>query len=116
MLILRPDYIDLFLIHDPLAGPKKRIETYSALLELQKAGKIHSVGVSNYGVRHLEEIRAAGHPAPAVNQIELHPLCQQKEIVKYCKEKGIVVQAYCPIIRGKMDEPVIQAVAKKVCH
>ncbi|TFK53850.1 Aldo/keto reductase [Heliocybe sulcata] len=107
------DYIDLFLIHDPLSGPEKRIQTYKALLESQKAGKIRTVGVSNYGMKHLDEIKNAGLPMPAVNQIELHPFCQQKPIVSYCNEHSIVVQAYCPIIRGKMDDPVIQQLASK---
>ncbi|KAJ1303740.1 hypothetical protein OPQ81_008164 [Rhizoctonia solani] len=66
------DYIDLFLIHDPL-----------------DKGKIKSVGVSNYGVKHLEEIEQAGLEAPTVNQIELHPWCQQKDIVDYCKKHDI---------------------------
>jgi hypothetical protein len=87
-------------------------------------------------VKHLEELRTAGYELPAVNQIEvgfilssegmlnsnespilpmqLHPFCQQKEIVKYCKAHNIVVQAYCPIIRGQMDDSVIQEVATKV--
>ncbi|KII91993.1 hypothetical protein PLICRDRAFT_695476 [Plicaturopsis crispa FD-325 SS-3] len=106
-------YIDLFLIHDPMSGRKKRIETYRALLEKRDAGKIRTVGVSNYNVHHLEEIVAAGLELPAVNQIELHPLCQQKPIVKYCSERNILVQAYCPIIRGQMDHPVIQELSSK---
>ncbi|KAL1717414.1 NADP-dependent oxidoreductase domain-containing protein [Schizophyllum commune] len=107
------DYIDLFLIHDPLSGKEKRLQTYKALLEAREAGKIRTVGVSNYGVKHLEEIRAANYELPSVNQIELHPLCQQKDIVEYCKKNDIVVQAYCPIIRGQMDNEVIQSIAKK---
>ncbi|KAJ7901991.1 Aldo/keto reductase [Mycena olivaceomarginata] len=66
-------------------------------------GKIRSVGVSNYGVHHLEEIKDANLELPAVNQIELHPLCQQRPIVEYCKANSIVIEAYCPIIRGQMD-------------
>ena len=85
-------------------------------------------------VKHLEEIRAKGWSMPAVNQVEvrlapsqgntmliiirsniqLHPLCQQRPIVEYCAAHGIVVQAYCPIIRGRMDAPAIQAAAAKV--
>ncbi|KAF6766047.1 Aldo/keto reductase [Ephemerocybe angulata] len=108
------DYVDLFLIHDPLSGKTKRLETYKALLEARKAGKIRSVGVSNYGIHHLEEIKDAGYEKPSVNQIELHPFCQQKPIVKYCQEKGIVVEAYCPLIEGRMDHPVIQEIAKEL--
>ncbi|KAF8124916.1 NADP-dependent oxidoreductase domain-containing protein [Boletus edulis] len=107
------DYIDLFLIHDPFSGTEKRLATYRALLDAQKAGKIRTVGVSNYGIKHLEEIKSAGLQMPAVNQIELHPLCQQRPIVDYCRAQNIVVQAYCPIIRGQMDQSVIQAIAKK---
>lgn len=112
-LTLDIDYIDLFLIHDPLSGKTKRLETYKALLEAKEAGKIRSVGVSNYGVHHLKEIEEAGYEKPSINQVELHPLCQQKEIAAYCDEKGIVVEAYCPIIRGEMDKPAIQKLAKK---
>jgi len=83
------------------------------LLESKAAGKIRSVGVSNYNVHHIEEIKKAGYELPSVNQIELHPFLQQTEIVKYCNENNIVVQAYCPIVRGKMDNPTIAALATK---
>jgi len=108
------DYVDLFLIHDPLSGPKKRLETYQALLECRDKGKIKSVGVSNFGVKHLEQLREAGFETPAINQIELHPWCQQKDIVAYCKEHGIVVQAYCPLVRGaKWEDPVLKGLSEK---
>ncbi|KAF8904438.1 NADP-dependent oxidoreductase domain-containing protein [Gymnopilus junonius] len=110
---MRFDYIDLFLIHDPYAGKDLRLQTYKALLEGKSAGKIKAVGVSNFNVKHIEEIKAAGYELPDVNQIELHPFCQQKPIVEYCKANDIVVEAYCPIIRGKMDHPVIQEIAAK---
>ncbi|KAI0743877.1 Aldo/keto reductase [Daedaleopsis nitida] len=110
---LRMDYIDLFLIHDPYKGPELRLQTYRALLDAQSAGKIRTVGVSNFGIKHLEEIRSAGLKMPAVNQIELHPLCQQRPIVAYCREHGIVIQAYSPLIRGKMEHPVFTQLALK---
>lgn len=106
-------YIDLFLIHNPHSGTKLRLETYKALLECKAAGKIRDVGVSNYGVHHLEEIRESGMEMPAVNQIELHPLCQQRPIVEYCTARNIVVQAYCPILRGELDNPVFLEIAEK---
>lgn len=65
------DYIDLFLIHDPYSGTERRLATYKALQEAKQAGKIRDVGVSNFGLKHLEEIRAAGFPMPSVNQIEV---------------------------------------------
>ncbi|KAF5351950.1 hypothetical protein D9756_007595 [Leucocoprinus leucothites] len=107
------DYIDLFLIHDPFSGTERRLATYKALQEAKQAGKIRSVGVSNYGIKHLEEIKHAGCDMPAVNQIELHPFCQQRPIVAYCKENGIVVQAYSPLIRGKVDHPDFLNLANK---
>jgi len=107
-------YIDLYLIHSPHSGKQRRLDTYRGLLEMQKKGFIRSVGVSNYGVHHLEEIAEAGLPTPTVNQIELHPLCQQKPIVEYCNKHNIVVQAYCPLIRGDFSSPVLQEVSKSV--
>ncbi|CCL98370.1 uncharacterized protein FIBRA_00365 [Fibroporia radiculosa] len=107
------DYIDLYLIHSPLSGRERRLETWRALLTARDEGKVRTVGVSNYGVKHLEEIREMGLETPAVNQIELHPFCQQKPIVDYCRKHGIVVQAYCPLVRGAFDNPVLQEVARK---
>ncbi|EJD07794.1 Aldo/keto reductase [Fomitiporia mediterranea MF3/22] len=105
-------YIDLYLIHSALSGTEKRLQTYRALLEKRNAGKIETVGVSNYGIHHLEEIRLAELETPAVNQIELHPFCQQKPIVEYCHAREIVIQAYCPLIRGDFSHPVIQEVSQ----
>ncbi|EIN12068.1 Aldo/keto reductase [Punctularia strigosozonata HHB-11173 SS5] len=110
------DYIDLYLIHDPMSGTERRLQTYKALQESKKAGKVRTVGVSNYGIKHLQEIQTAGYELPAVNQIELHPFCQQRPIVDWCNKHSIVVQAYCPIVRGKFDHPVIQQIAEKLDH
>lgn len=107
------DYIDLFLIHDPMSGTERRLATYRALLEARDQGKIESVGVSNYGLKHLDEIKTAGLELPTVNQIELHPFCQQKPIVAWCREHNVVVQAYCPLLRGRMDDPVLVDIANK---
>ncbi|EMD34111.1 hypothetical protein CERSUDRAFT_117619 [Gelatoporia subvermispora B] len=107
------EYVDLYLIHSALSGKEKRLATWKALIDAKEAGKLRSIGVSNYNVNHIEEIREAGLEIPAANQIELHPFCQQRPIVEYCKQNGIVVQAYCPLIRGQSDNPVLQDVAKK---
>ncbi|KAH9923801.1 Aldo/keto reductase [Amylocystis lapponica] len=106
------DYLDLFLIHSPLSGKELRLATWRALLDAKKAGKLRDIGVSNYGVKHLEEIREAGLETPTVNQLEVHPFCQHRGIVNYCKEHGIVVQAYCPLIRGAHDNHILQDVSK----
>ncbi|EJD41247.1 Aldo/keto reductase [Auricularia subglabra TFB-10046 SS5] len=109
-------YYDLYLIHDPKSGKEKRLQTWKALVECHKAGKLRSIGVSNYGPRHLDEIVEAGLELPSVNQVELHPFCQQKEIVEWCRKHGVLVQAYCPVIRmvpDKVEHPTVVKIAKK---
>jgi len=112
----KPDYWDLVLLHDPLAGPEARHQAYKVLAEAQKEGKIKSIGVSNFGVDHLKKLEQAGvGPIPAVNQLELHPWCQQKEIVDYCNSKGIILQAYCPLARGRyMADETLVDISKRV--
>jgi len=107
------DYLDLFLIHSAYGGKTVRLEAWKALLAAKKAGKLRSVGVSNYNVKHLEEISGAGLELPSVNQIELHPFCQQKTIVDYCRSRGIIIQAYTPLIRGQFENPVLQELSQK---
>ncbi|KAG8878160.1 hypothetical protein FRB97_002754 [Tulasnella sp. 331] len=108
------DYLDLYLIHDPFSGKAKRLETWRALIKRRDEGKLKSIGVSNYGVKHLEEIEEAGLETPSVNQIELHPWCQQRPIVEYCEKHNIVIEAYSPLTRGKyLDDPMLQSFAKK---
>ncbi|KAF8148699.1 Aldo/keto reductase [Crassisporium funariophilum] len=106
-------YIDLYLIHDPMSGKQKRLEAYKALLDAKEAGKVRSVGVSNYDVKHLKEIWEAGYEMPSVNQLEVQPFCQQKDIVAYNNAHGVVTQAYCPLIRARFDNPVLQEIAKE---
>jgi len=70
--MLQSDYIDLYLIHNPF-GKDHRLEQWEALVELQKQGKVKDIGVSNYNVKHIEEIEHANLPMPVANQIEIHP-------------------------------------------
>ncbi|EEP79556.1 conserved hypothetical protein [Uncinocarpus reesii 1704] len=108
-------YVDLFLIHSPSAGAAKRKQMWLALERLLEEGKTRSIGVSNYGVKHIEEMKAYAKTwPPHVNQIELHPWCQQKKADAYCKQHGIVVQAYSPIVRNyKANEPTLVGLAQK---
>lgn len=108
------DYIDLYLIHDPLSGKENRLKTYRALLEAQRLGKVRSVGVSNYGVAHLQEIESEGLAPPSVNQIELHPFCQQPPIVEYCRKNSIVIQAHTPLVRGSLSDKTLLKIARDV--
>ncbi|KAK9364641.1 NADP-dependent oxidoreductase domain-containing protein [Lipomyces kononenkoae] len=113
------DYIDLYLIHSPLSSRDLRLETWRAMQDAVKAGKIKSIGVSNYGIHHLQEL--FGWPQleikPSVNQLEVHPWLPRKDIVSFCHEHGIVVQAYSPLTRGKrFKEPVIQELCRKYAN
>lgn len=105
--------MDCFLIHTPTSGPAGRKHLWEALKELQSEGKAVTIGVSNYGVKHLEEL-IDRNEKPAVNQIELHPWCQQRPIVEFCKKHNIVLQAYCPIVRGQhADDADVKKIADK---
>jgi 2,5-diketo-D-gluconate reductase A len=86
--------IDLYLIHAPFGNSISRIQHWKALLHLQQIGKCKSIGVSNYSIHHLEEIRLENLPLPVVNQLELHPLCQHRDIVEYCRANNILPVAY----------------------
>jgi len=108
-------YVDLFLIHSPNAGSEIRQKLWKALERAHKEGRIRAIGVSNYGRGHIEEMKkyATVWP-PQVNQIELHPWCQQKEAVEYCQQNKILVEAYCPLVRNqKSDDKTLNAIADK---
>jgi len=107
-------YVDLFLIHTANGGKADRKEMWLALEKLLEAGKAKSIGVSNYGVGHIEEMKEyAKIWPPAVNQIELHPWCQQREVDAYCQKHGIIVEAYSPLVRNnKAEDPTLNSIAK----
>ena len=103
------DYIDLYLIHAPAWG-KERINVWRGLEELVTLGVVKSIGVSNYGVHHLEEIEE--YTTPAVNQIELHPFMLHDDIEAYCREKDIRIEAYAPLVQAtRLDNPTLVQVA-----
>ncbi|HIW58137.1 MAG TPA: aldo/keto reductase [Firmicutes bacterium] len=101
------DYLDLYLIHWP-ASPaqfsdweKINLETWKAMTELYKSGLIKAMGVSNFKLRHLAALMET-EIAPMVNQIEFHPGQMQTEIVAYCRENNIVIEAWSPLGTGRM--------------
>lgn len=109
------DYLDLYLIHWP--ATHRRTQSWQAFTELQNQGKVRAIGVSNYTVRHLEEVLAASSVVPAVNQIEFHPYIyeQQKPVLEFCRQHDIVVEAYSPLSRlTKQPHGTVQAIAKKL--
>ncbi|KAK7719403.1 hypothetical protein SLS63_010040 [Diaporthe eres] len=101
-------YVDCFLIHSPNVGEAKRREMWLALERLHREGKARAIGTSNFGKGQIEGLRGVGEVwPPHVNQIE-------REIVQYCRDSGIVVQAYCPIVRNqKADDPTLVGIAKR---
>ena len=106
-------HIDLYLIHWPRANsPDARLASWDALVRLHEEGVCRAIGVSNYTVRHLEELRAHSGVTPAVNQVELHPFVFDPELYEYCGEHGIRLEAWSPLTRGRQfDHPTIAAVA-----
>lgn len=90
---LNTSYIDLYLLHHAFAK-EQRLDQYRALIHLQSLGCIKHVGVSNFGIVHLEEIRSAGLPLPVVNQIEIHPVCTQQKLLEYMSMHEIIPVAY----------------------
>ncbi|GLD92626.1 hypothetical protein PINS_up001205 [Pythium insidiosum] len=107
-------YVDLFLLHAP-GDRALRAETWRALEDMQAAGVVRDIGVSNFGVGHLEKLAETARVTPAVNQIEVHPWCARPEVVKYCEAHNIYVQAYSPLAKAKrLGDAPVQAVAKEV--
>ncbi|MGV9171875.1 MAG: aldo/keto reductase [Promethearchaeia archaeon] len=108
---LDTDYIDLYLIHWPVS---KRLETWKALEELYEEGKTRAIGVSNFTIRHLEELIQKRDIVPAVNQFEFSPFLYNKELLEFCESNQIQLEAYSPLARArKFDNKTIKAIAKK---
>lgn len=106
------------LIHSPYGGKEARLGSWRAVVEAQKAGKARSIGVSNYGVHHLNEleeyIKSGIGGKIDVGQYELHPWLPRRDIVEWLQNRGAVVEAYSPLVRGtRMDDPTLLSLAKK---
>ena len=96
------DYVDLYLIHWPAPKYGKHVESWNALIELKEAGLVTSIGVSNFMRQHLEDIDGSG-VAPVVNQIELHPAFQQRELRGFQEPRGTLTEAWGPLGQGKYE-------------
>jgi 2,5-diketo-D-gluconate reductase A len=108
------DYVDLLLVHWPCPKQDKFVETWSAFQKAMEGGKIRGIGVSNFNPHHLEKLMASGGPVPAINQIELHPGWQQKDIRAYNASHGIATEAWSPLARGRYNESAeVLQIAKK---
>lgn len=106
------DYVDLYLIHWP--GKDTFVDTWRALEKLYRDGRVRAIGVSNFKEHHLETLMAQSEEKPVINQVELHPYFQQKELREFCKKHDIVVEAWSPLGRGKvLEDPVLNEIGKK---
>ena len=96
---LQVDYLDLYLIHWP---NKLNSETWKAFEYLYKIGRVKTIGVCNFKIGHLEELKKTAEIMPMVNQIEIHPQSSKNDILSYCEENNIQLVAWSPIMRGKL--------------
>lgn len=111
---LQLDYVDLYLIHWPVPKNERYLESWKAFIKLKEEGRAKSIGVSNFPIRHLQRIIDETGVVPVVNQVELHPLFQQKELREFHAKHGIVTESWSPLGRGNLfDNPVLKVVAKK---
>ena len=103
------DYLDLFLIHWPAPEKDLYVETWKALEKLYSEKKIRAIGVSNFQPEHLNKLIAEGTVVPAVNQVELHPALQNREVIAANAEHGVVTEAWSPLAQGAMltDETIL---------
>jgi len=99
---LQTDYLDLYLIHWPIPG--KMEPTWKAMEELHQTGRVRAIGVCNFLIHHLEQLLRFAEISPAVNQIELHPYLQQRKLRDYCRERGIQVEAWRPLMKGHVTD------------
>jgi 2,5-diketo-D-gluconate reductase A len=106
------EYVDLYLIHWPAPARGRYVETWQALCELKREGRARSIGVSNFMVEHLEAIIDATGVVPALNQIELHPRFQQRELRAFHSEHDILTEAWSPLGQGSaLDDRSIKEIA-----
>ena len=98
--LLQLDYVDMYMLHWPTPFDWRSSETWKAFQEFRAEGRVRTLGVCNFLPEHLARLHEETGEYPAVNQIELHPTWQQREVVEYCKAHGIAVEAYSPMARG----------------
>jgi methylglyoxal/glyoxal reductase len=111
--LLGLDYLDLYLLHWPING--HHAEAWRAMETIHRSGRARSIGLSNYMIPHLEEIKATAEIQPAVNQIEFHPYLQSPALCDYCRNHGIQLTAWSPLMHGGelLQDPVLQGIAAR---
>jgi 2,5-diketo-D-gluconate reductase A len=112
---LGTDYVDLYLIHWPSAHRGLFVDTWKAFVKLKEEGRAKSIGVSNFHTEHIEKIVAETGVVPVINQIELHPDFQQREVRAFHDKHKIATQSWSPLGQGKLlGHPVIADIAGKL--
>jgi diketogulonate reductase-like aldo/keto reductase len=110
---MRFEHVDLLLLHWPVPG--RRLDSWRALERLRDEGRARAIGVSNFMPHHLRELLGMCNEPPSVNQVELSPFLQQRELCALCDASGIVVEAYSPLTKGaRLAHPVVVRVAAAV--
>ena len=113
--VMELEYLDLFLIHWPLPAVGDFVETWRAMEEIYRSGRVRAIGVSNFQPHHLERLAAETAVVPAVNQIEVHPYFVQDDVRAADEARGIATEAWSPIAQGQvLDDPVIVGIASIV--
>ncbi|KDA06010.1 2,5-diketo-D-gluconic acid reductase [Microbacterium sp. CH12i] len=105
------EQVDLYLVHWPTPANDNYVHAFAKLIELREQGLTRSIGVSNYLVEHLERVVSETGVTPAVNQIELHPAYQQRDVVAWAADHGVGIEAWGPLGQGKYDLFGMPAVA-----
>lgn len=109
------DVVDLYLIHWPVPSQGKYVETWRAFEELLAQSAVRAIGVSNFLPAHLAQLRSASEVSPAVNQIELHPTFQARNVQEDCEKYGIAIEAYSPLGQGRdLSNPKILSIADRL--
>jgi len=109
------DHVDLYLIHWPVPGQDRFVETWRAFERIRAEGKARAIGVSNFRVEDLERLDAETETRPSINQIELHPRLQQAELRAFHAEHGIATEAWSPLAQGELlGEETIAGIADEV--
>jgi diketogulonate reductase-like aldo/keto reductase len=109
------DVLDLYLIHWPVPSQDRYVDTWRALEQLHREGRVRAIGVSNFHPHHLQRLVDETDVVPAINQVELHPYLQQEEVRKADESLGVVTEAWGPIARGGelLGDPVVTGIADK---
>jgi len=114
LALLGMDYVDLYLIHWPAPKQDRYVDTWRALEAIKRDGRARSIGVSNFNRPHLEKLLASADETPVINQVEIQPWLQQRDLRDFDAAHGVVTEAWSPLARGRvLGEPTLEAIGEK---